>query len=113
MASDFRKVVTTDSTNGKDKAVVLRDASLGGFKSTSNLMYDLDEDDSEIIQLEDRKRRRGLPNQLGHMDIDSREKISEIQTRELPQRADISNGDLPVTSYLSPAELAMQASHSQ
>lgn len=112
-ASDFRKEVVTDLRNGKEQAVILKEANLVGFRSTSNLVYDMAEDDSELIQLEDRKRRRESPNQVGHMDIDLGGKITDSQTKKQPHGIDISNEDLPVTSHHSPAELAMQASHSQ
>lgn len=111
--SDFRKEATTEHRGEKDKSVIVKDAGLLGFSSTTNLVYDLNEDDSELIQLEDRKRRKGLPNQLGHMDIDSREELTEIQTKKLELGTVISRKDLPVTSYQSPAKLAKQASHSK
>lgn len=112
-ASDYRKQVVTDHIKDKDKSLNLNETNFMGFKTTSNMIYDLNEDDSEIIQLEDRKRRRGISNHVGHMEIDQREKFLGNQTEQQPQETDISNGDLAVTSHNSPAELAKQASHSK
>ncbi|KAL1826964.1 hypothetical protein ACET3Z_005376 [Daucus carota] len=105
--------VVTDHRKDKDKSLNLNEANFMGCKTTSNMIYDLNEDDSEIIQLEDRKRRRGISNHVGHMEIDQREKFLGNQTEQQPQGTDISNGDLAVTSHNSPTELAKQASHSK
>lgn len=115
VASDYRKETGIAYMDGKDKYLALKEANLEGFTSMTNQVYEQNEEASEFIQLEDRKRRRGTSNQVGLMDIDTseKEKIEEVQAKYLQQGIVISNEDLSVTSYPSPAELAMQASHSK
>lgn len=67
MASDCRMGVVTESRDDIKKSLALKESINKGYTATSNLLYDLNEDDSDSIQLEDRKH---ITNGLGHMNID-------------------------------------------
>ena len=91
----------------------MNDAGFKGFSTTSNALYELNEEDSNYIQLEDRKRRRGINNGRGNMEIDLGQNSSGIPTSHNHGEAVISNEDFSAPTTLFLAELARQASHPQ
>nr|XP_017250903.1 PREDICTED: uncharacterized protein LOC108221543 [Daucus carota subsp. sativus] len=109
--SDFRATVETNPRDENNKLWDIHGANLKGYSTTSNILYELNEEVSEDIQLEDRKRRRGITNEVGHMEIDLGQRSTAFQTVQNKTGADISNEDLPVANQIVPAELARQASH--
>lgn len=111
MASDYWGEIVTNSRNGKEIMLRVNEADFKGFKTTSNLVYESNKDDSEIIQLGERKRRRGVISGHASMDIDLGPKIGDNKTGRLQIGTGISSEDLSASSRNSTAELAMQASH--
>ncbi|XP_074327248.1 uncharacterized protein LOC141696272 [Apium graveolens] len=110
--SDHRVGSATNVREGS-KQIDINGANFKGYLTTSNILYELNEEDGEDIQLEDRKRRRGVTDGLGHMEIDSGQQLNIVQAIQNQEEAAISNGDLSVSNQTSPAELAKQASHHQ
>lgn len=83
-----------------------------GFNSTNNVLYELNEDECIGLQLEDRKRRRGV-NEVGLMDIEMGLDNSGIMRKEKTQGTIIPRRDLTNSITKVLAELAVQASHPQ
>lgn len=87
-------------------------ANLKGFCTTSNILYELNEEDN-VGQLEERKRRRSETLDLGKMDVDMGQKIDGPHSRQYQTDTVISVRDSAVSSNNELVELAMQAIHPQ
>lgn len=105
--------VVTNPREGSRTLGDINGAILKGYSTTSNNLYELNEEVSDDIQLEDRKMRRGITDGVGHTEVEVGQHSTVIQTFQNNEVAAISYGDLPVTNQTLPAELARQASHQQ
>lgn len=95
---------------GVQKSSLLRSANLKGFITNSNILNGVEDEERDIFQLEERKRRRGDSGGLGH----------DIPVMGFPDTgpnkktnndgAGISDMDLAAPTDLVLAELARQAS---
>lgn len=105
--SSSRKVVNTESR------VIAKDVVLAGFKSNSNILYGLADEENIGLKIDERnKRRREDISGSKIMDVE----MGLVHTGPLQLKnmdADISNGDLAASSTIVPAESALQASHLQ
>lgn len=90
MKSDYRGGFATTSREESKKLVKLNEANIKGYSSMTNILYELNEETSEDIQLEDRKRRRGISigldhttKEIGLMDVDLGQQNHGIQTLQM------------------------------
>lgn len=111
--SDSRLVVSNNICDGSKTVGDSNVANFKGYSPTSNILYELNEEVSENIQIKDRKRRRGVPNGLGLMEFELGQSSKVIQTNQSTGAAAISTDDLSGAIQNIPAELAMQANHPQ
>lgn len=106
VGSSYRK-----ETNPESRGFNAED-SRAGFKTNSNVLYGLIEEENSGLKFDERKRRREDPNNIGVMDIDTglnSSGPSETKNKE----ADISKTDLDASITSTSAELALQASRFQ
>ncbi|KAK1385636.1 hypothetical protein POM88_023371 [Heracleum sosnowskyi] len=72
-------MVETESRDGSKKSLAITGANFKRYTTTSNMLYELNEEESDGIQLENHKRRRGPADGLGLMETDMGHKISGSQ----------------------------------
>lgn len=107
IGSESRDLVVTESQD------ISMPTKLKGFSTTSNLLYEINEEEDIGLKVDERKRRRGDQSIQGNMDIDVGLNTVGPQDQNQQTEAGISNVDLPASSQLFSAKLAMQASRSQ
>ena len=108
--SDSRELVGRSSkfvNKGSSSSI---SANLKGFNTTSNLLFGLNEEESEILQLEERKRRRGESGTLGQESTEVGHARTGPNEIFFTRGAIISSPDLTAPADQDMAELAMQAS---
>ena len=116
--AEIRRVHDPRDMSGKSAKFVgsrsssAKSAGFSGFNTTSNILYGITEDDSDILQLEERKGRRGNLETLGHDDIEMGLENSGPGGLAFRGGANISREDLVAPGDHGKAELAMQASPS-
>lgn len=81
-----------------------------GFNTTSNILFGLNEGESDPVQLEERKRRRGESGKLGLEDNVTGYAQIEPNKNIFTEGANISIMDLTAPTDQVMAELAVQAS---
>lgn len=96
-----------------DTQAIISEKQLTGYSTNSNLLFGLNEEESSGLKIDERKKRREDPTILGHMDIDMGLTLPGPQIQTQAKEADISTGDLAVSTSSIMAELARQASRSQ
>lgn len=113
---EIRQVGDFRDKNGRSSKFVskgsssLSSANLKGFNTTSNMLFGLNEEESDTLQLEERKRRRGESGTLGQEFSDlGHDHIGPIENI-FTEGTVISKIDLTVPKDLVMAELALQAS---
>lgn len=100
-----------DKTNIISNAVI--PATSKGFIVNSNVLYELDENDSMSVQLDERKRRRFEIEEVGHLESGLDHQNIGLQTKENTKGVVTSVGDLTAPNDTVMAELALQASRPQ
>ncbi|KAL1816088.1 hypothetical protein ACET3Z_018662 [Daucus carota] len=94
MSGKSAKFVGSRSSSAKS-------AGFSGFNTTSNILYGITEDDSDILQLEERKGRRGNLETLGHDDIEMGLENSGPGGLAFRGGANISREDLVAPAYMA------------
>lgn len=88
------------------------DRQLAGFKTNSNLLYGLHEEENIGIKFDERKRRREDPVSNSIMDVDMGLPSTGLQVTEHTE-ADVSKNDSTTSISTISAEPAVQASRLQ
>lgn len=110
--SDFRELVSQKGKTGVSKSNSLIPAIIQGYNPTSNVLYDSNADESDGLQLEERKRRRSDID-MGLLDHVSIHQDDGLQKDQHKHGSVISGGDLAGLKNNVLVELAMQASQQQ
>lgn len=84
-----------------------------GFKTNSNLLYGINEEENIGLKFNERKRFRDDPSAIGPSDIIISPSFIGPHLNEHISEVGISTGDLPDSSTSGSAELALQASQFQ
>lgn len=92
------------------RSSLLQSANLKGSSTNSNILYGLQYEESDTLQIEERKRRRGDSGGLGQGDTEMGFDNIGPQDQTNNIGADISGMDLAAPTGPVLAELAMQAS---
>lgn len=106
--SNSRKGGNTESR------IINFDNTLAGYKTNSNLLYGLHEDETSGLKLDESNKRRREENSGSEiMDVDLGLVSTGPQVLKTNKEADISHSDLPASNSSVSAELAVQASRFQ
>lgn len=70
MASDYRGRVETEYRDVSNSSLAITGTIFKGYSTTSNILYDINTEESDSIQLDNHKRRRSTVDGVGHMDVD-------------------------------------------
>lgn len=108
---DSRELVAQKGKVGGNQSNFLSPATIQGYNTTSNMLYDFNAEESVGLQLEERKRRRGDLDVglIGHVSFQQ----ESMQNKQHNQDSVISGGDLAGLQNNVLAELALQASQPQ
>lgn len=88
------------------------DGQLAGFKTNSNILYGLNQEENIGLKIDEHKRRREDPMLKNIMDIDMGLMSTGPQVTEQPE-AGVSNTYSTASIFSTSAELALQASRLQ
>ena len=95
------------------RSSLLPTVNLQGFSTNSNILYDVHYEERDILQIEERKRRRGESEGLGQGDTEMGYASNGPENKTKNDGAGISGMDLIAPTVSVMAELAMQASQSK
>ncbi|KAK1400293.1 hypothetical protein POM88_010156 [Heracleum sosnowskyi] len=111
--SVYRDVTGKGSKSVIQTSSLLSPADLKGFNTSLNILYGIIDEESDTLQIEERKRRRGESGRMGQGDTEMGYEINGPENQINKDRAGISNTDLAAPIELVMAELARQASQSK
>lgn len=99
--------------SGNSISKTLTPANFKGFSTSSNGLYDLNEEDNIGLQLEERKRRRSDTREVGLEDVEMGQRNTILIEGHNQIGAIISTRDLSAPTEFAKTELALQASRAQ
>lgn len=112
LGSNPRSLVEDEVKKISNVTDSLSNTTLQGFSNNSNALYGITDENNEILQLDERKRKRSVLNDVEIMDVDTGLQNAGSQHGIIQKEAAISVGDLSASTIDSSAELARQASRS-